>query len=114
MAGRTIIGAQFQKGRIDAFSLNDDGTLPSGATRTTKADIRTSPFRMFVSNGVLYVGAGAIDHAQAYRLDANGLPESNGAPFTQTDPAQEHVPQRRHGGRHFRFVRLGTNRASLP
>ena len=29
LAGRTILGAQFQKGRIDAFQLNDDGTLPS-------------------------------------------------------------------------------------
>ena len=84
LAGRTIIGTQFQKGRIDSFSLNDDGTLPSGATRTTKADIRTSPFRMFVNNGVLYVGAGASDNVQAYRLDANDLPESNGAPFSET------------------------------
>jgi len=84
LAGRTIIGAQFQKGRLDAFSLNDDGTLPSGATRTTKADIRTSPFRMFFDNGVLYVGAGASDNVQAYRLDANDLPESNGAPFSET------------------------------
>jgi hypothetical protein len=84
LADRTIIGAQFQKGRLDAFSLNADGSLPSGATRTTMANITTSPFRMFVSNGVLYVGAGASDNVQAYRLDANGLPESNGAPFSQT------------------------------
>jgi hypothetical protein len=84
LAGRTIIGAQFQKGRLDAFSLNADGTLPSGATRTTKADIRTSPFRMFFDNGVLYVGAGASDNVQAYRLDANDLPVSNGAPFSET------------------------------
>jgi len=92
LAGRTILGAQFQKGRIDAFSLGDDGSLPSGATRTTKADIRTSPFRMFVSNGVLYVGAGAIDRAQAYRLDANGLPESNSAPFAETDKLRNTFP----------------------
>jgi hypothetical protein len=39
---------------------------------------------MFVSNGVLYVGAGASDNVQAYRLDANGLPESNGTPFAET------------------------------
>ena len=84
LAGRTIIGAQFQKGRIDAFALNADGTLPSGATRTTQANVATSPFRMFVSNGVLYVGAGASDNVQAYRLDANGLPESNGTPFATT------------------------------
>jgi hypothetical protein len=84
LAGRTIIGTQFQKGRIDAFNLNADGTLPSGATRTTKANVATSPFRMFVNNGVLYVGAGASDDVQAYRLDANGLPESNATPFTET------------------------------
>ena len=39
---------------------------------------------MFARSNVLYVGAGAIDQVQAYRLDANGLPESNGAPFSQT------------------------------
>ena len=92
LAGRTIIGAQFQKGRLDAFSLRDDGTLPSGATRTTKADVRTSPFRMFFSNGVLYVGAGASDNAQAYRLDANGLPESNGTPFSETNSSGTRSP----------------------
>jgi hypothetical protein len=92
LAGRTIIGAQFQKGRIDAFNLNDDGTLPSGATRTTKADVRTSPFRMFVSNGVLYVGAGSSDNVQAYRLDANGLPESNGTPFAETNTLRNTFP----------------------
>ena len=92
LAGRTILGAQFQKGRIDAFSLSDDGSLPSGATRITKADIRTSPFRMFVNNDVLYVGAGANDRAQAYRLDANGLPESNATPFSQTDTLRNTFP----------------------
>ena len=84
MAGRTILGAQFQTGRIDAFALSPDGTLPSGATRTTQANVATSPFRMFVSSGVLYVGAGASDNVQAYRLDANGLPESDGTPFSET------------------------------
>ena len=84
LADRIIFGAQFQKGRIDAFALNDDGSLPSGATRITKADIRTSPFRMFVDNGVLYVGAGASDNAQAYRLDASGMFESNATPFSET------------------------------
>jgi hypothetical protein len=39
---------------------------------------------MFVSNGVLYVGAGASHSVQAYRLDANDLPESDGTPFTDT------------------------------
>jgi 6-phosphogluconolactonase (cycloisomerase 2 family) len=92
LAGRTIIGAQFQKGRIDAFSLNADGTLPSGATRTTQANVATSPFRMFVSNGVLYVGAGSSDNVQAYRLDANGLPESNGTPFSETNTLRNTFP----------------------
>src|SRR5262249_39233699 len=92
LAGRTIIAAQFQKGRIDSFSLHDDGSLPSGATRTTKADVRTSPFRMFVSNGVLYVGAGASDNVPAHRLDANNLPESNGTPFSETNTLRNTFP----------------------
>ena len=60
------------------------GLAPRGATRTTQANVATSPFRMFVSDGVLYVGAGASHSVQAYRLDANDLPESNGAPFSET------------------------------
>jgi hypothetical protein len=92
LADRTILGAQFQKGRIDAFSLKDDGSLPSGATRITKADIRTSPFRMFVRNDVLYVGAGAIDRVQAYRLNSDGLPDSDATPFTQTDVLRNTFP----------------------
>ena len=60
------------------------GLAPRGATRTTQANVATSRFRVFVSNGVLYVGAGASDNVQAYRLDANGLPESNGTPFATT------------------------------
>jgi hypothetical protein len=47
---------------------------------------------MFVSNSVLYVGAGASDRVEAYRLDANGLPESNGTPFTTTVPLKNTFP----------------------
>jgi hypothetical protein len=85
LAGRTIIGAQFQTSRIDAFSLGTTACSPRARPGRTKADVRTSPFRMFVSNGVLYVGAGTADQVQAYRLDANGLPESNGTPFAETN-----------------------------
>jgi hypothetical protein len=47
---------------------------------------------MFVSNGVLYVGAGAADQVQAYGLDANGLPESNGTPFAETNRLRNTFP----------------------
>ena len=60
------------------------GLAPRGATRTTQANVATSPFRMFVSDGVLYVGAGASHSVQAYRLDANDLPESDGTPLPDT------------------------------
>jgi hypothetical protein len=33
---------------------------------------------------VVKMGAGASDNVQAYRLDANGLPESDGTPFRDT------------------------------
>jgi len=89
----TILGAQFNQGRVDGYRLRDGNLLPKGPTFRTKDDFRTSPFRMFVyrpagldpteSAGVLYVGSGSGDRVQAFQLNREGLP-SDVNPFSQT------------------------------
>ena len=89
----TILGSQFNQGRIDAYRLRDGNLLPKGPTFRTKKDFRTSPFRMFVyrpsglspaeSAGVLYVGSGQGDRVQAFQLNREGLPRDVN-PFSQT------------------------------
>jgi len=87
----SILGAQFLDGRIDGYRLKGDGTLPRGKTRETARNFRTSPFQMFVWNGVLYVGAGEIDRVQAYRLNDEGLPRDR-KPYAQTVQLRDTFP----------------------
>jgi hypothetical protein len=89
----TILGAQFNQGRVDGYRLRDGNLLPKGPTFRTKKDFRTSPFRMFVyrppgldpteSAGVLYVGSGSGDRVQAFQLNREGLPRDVN-PFSET------------------------------
>ena len=89
----TILGSQFNQGRVDGYRLRDGNLLPKGPTFRTKDDFRTSPFRMFVyrpsgldpteSAGVLYVGSGSGDRVQAFQLNREGLPRDVN-PFSQT------------------------------
>ena len=87
----SILGAQFLDGRIDGYRLKGDGSLPRGKTRETARNFRTSPFQMFVWNGVLYVGAGEIDRVQAYRLNDEGLPQDR-KPYAQTVQLRDTFP----------------------
>ena len=87
----SILGAQFLDGRIDGYRLKGDGSLPRGKTRETARNFRTSPFQMFVWNGVLYVGAGEIDRVQAYRLNDEGLPRDR-KPYAQTVRLRDTFP----------------------
>lgn len=90
-ANNTIIGTQFSDGRIDAYRLRDDGSLPKQPTRETDEDVRTSPVRMTVRNNVLYVGGGDVDRVQAYRLSDEGVPRDL-TPFSETDRQKGSFP----------------------
>jgi hypothetical protein len=97
----TILGSQFNQGRIDGYRLRDGNLLPAEPTFRTKKDFRTSPFRMFVyrplgldpaeSAGVLYVGSGAGDRVQAFQLNRDGLPRDVN-PFSQTTVLRNTFP----------------------
>src|SRR5262249_12483097 len=56
----TIFGTQFFRGRIDAYHLAADGTLPKHTTLRSDEDIRMSPVGLVASNHFLYVAAGAF------------------------------------------------------
>lgn len=84
MAGRTLLLTQFVEGRIDSYRLRSDGTLPPLPTARTREDVRTSPVRLTVHNGVVYVAAGEADRVQAYRLYEEGQTRDE-YPFSQTD-----------------------------
>jgi 6-phosphogluconolactonase (cycloisomerase 2 family) len=83
--GPTLLGSQFFHGRIDAYRLKPDGSVPKAPNGHTTENLRTSPVRMTVRAGgsVLYVAAGEDDRVQAYRLDDNGVPDLT--PFSETD-----------------------------
>ena len=97
----TILGSQFNQGRIDGYRLRDGNLLPKGPTFRTKKDFRTSPFRMFVyrpaglnpaeSAGVLFVGSGQGDRVQAFQLNREGLPRDEN-PFSQTTVLRDTFP----------------------
>jgi hypothetical protein len=97
----TILGSQFNQGRIDGYRLRDGNLLPAEPTFRTKKDFRTSPFRMFVyrpsglnpaeSAGVLYVGSGSGDRVQAFQLNREGLPRDVN-PFSQTTVLRNTFP----------------------
>jgi hypothetical protein len=87
----SILGAQFLQGRIDGYRLQSDGRIPRRATRETVRNFRTSPFQMFVWNGVLYVGGGEIDQVQAYRINEDGLPRDR-KPYAQTVRLRDTFP----------------------
>jgi hypothetical protein len=97
----TILGSQFNQGRIDGYRLRDGNLLPAEPTFRTKKNFRTSPFRMFVyrppsldpaeSAGVLYVGSGAGDRVQAFQLNRDGLPRDVN-PFSQTTVLRNTFP----------------------
>jgi len=90
-AGDTLLASQFQKARIDAFHLKDDGRLPKGITVSTKADVRGSPVGLAVRKSVLYVAGGEFDLVQAFGLGPNlSLPDPT--PFSETDVLTNSFP----------------------
>jgi hypothetical protein len=80
----TILGSQFNAGRIDAFRLKSDGKLPSMITQSTNANVRGTPGGLAVRGNVLYVSGGEFDRVQVFGLGmTNALPQGN--PYSETD-----------------------------
>jgi hypothetical protein len=91
LAGDSILGTQFFRGRIDAYRLRPDGRLPDGGrvrlpsspTRTSRQDVRMTPVRAIAADRALYVAAGEDDRVRAYPLRADGVLAS-AEPFSET------------------------------
>ena len=92
LVGQTLLGTQFDRGRVDAYSLEPDGTLPKKITRFTDATLAASPVRMAISpDGVVYVFGGLLDKIVAYRLgDSGGLADKT--PFSETEEQNGSFP----------------------
>jgi hypothetical protein len=92
LAGDTILGTQFFRGRVDAYRLKPDARLPDtprvklpgNPTRTSEQDVRMTPVRATVAGRTLYVAAGEDDRIRAYPLQGNGV-LATGKPASQTD-----------------------------
>jgi 6-phosphogluconolactonase (cycloisomerase 2 family) len=99
MAGDSILGTQFFKGRVDSYRLKRDQRLPDtprvklpgSPTRSSEEDVRMTPVRATVAGRTLYVAAGEDDRIRAYPLQGDGVLAA-GKPFSQTDPLTGSFP----------------------
>lgn len=91
LANRTLLGSQFIDGRIDAYRIRDDGTVPGQPTKTTRGNVRTTPVGLTARNDVLYVATGMWDRVQAYRLDKDGVIKDR-EPFSETEALRDSFP----------------------
>lgn len=84
--GRPIVyGAAF-KGRVDAFKLQADGTLPKDLMSSTPLNVISTPTRTTLGStaqgrGILYVAAGELDRIQAFRLFDGGAIDAGTSPM---------------------------------
>lgn len=65
-----LFGTVFGKGRIDAYVLEPDGTLPRRPTRHTRKNLFRTPVGLAALGQVLFVAAGSLDRVEAYRISA--------------------------------------------
>jgi len=90
-----VYGAGFL-GRVDAFRLKDDGTLPKLPGGSTPKDVTSTPVRTAIgatSGGrpVLYVAAGERDRVQTFPLFPGGLIDPDQDPV-ETDEMTNSFP----------------------
>jgi 6-phosphogluconolactonase (cycloisomerase 2 family) len=84
--GRSIIYAAGYAGRVDAFRLREDGTLPKQPNmNSTPKDVTSTPVRTAIGSTaggrpVLYVASGELDRVQAFRLSDQGSIDESTSP----------------------------------
>jgi len=90
----TIYGSQFTHGRLDAYHIKTNGTLPKQPTRQTPDDARQTPVGIAVTadGRTLYVSGGELDRIRAYRLGADRALPLDPDPFSQTDERKGSFP----------------------
>ena len=101
LAGETLLGTQYFKGRVDAYRLrpldkHDPGSprvrLPSGPTVSSARDVVMTPVRALANDDVLYVAAGERDQVLAYRLKKDTGVLASPSPFSRTAPQSDSFP----------------------
>ncbi len=95
--GHPIIYAAGYSGRVDAFRLGDDGTLPLQPNMaSTPKDVTSTPVRTAIGTTaggrpVLYVASGELDRVQAFHLFAEGRIDAGTSP-AETNEQHDSFP----------------------
>jgi len=86
-----LYGAAFNKGRIDTYRINPDGTLPEeGPIGKTEFDTGLFPAALVKLNGFLYVAQAGRDRIDGYLIQGDGTPSP--FPATSTDTIEPGFP----------------------
>ncbi|MBI5504148.1 MAG: hypothetical protein HY899_05080 [Deltaproteobacteria bacterium] len=73
--GTTLYASAYNAGRIDLFTVADDGMLPEEPPfASTKDDPSSYPARMVLRGGILYVAQAGLDRVDAYVIGPDKLP----------------------------------------
>jgi hypothetical protein len=89
--GDLIYAAAFNKGRIDTYMTNPDGTLEDeGPFSKTEFDTALYPTSLLLLNGILYVAQAGRDRIDGYFIGGDGSP--SGFPATSTIPIRPGFP----------------------
>jgi len=84
--GHTLYAAAYNAGRIDLYTIDDNGMLPEEPPfRRTQDDPASYPAHLLMNDGILYVAQAGLDRVDAYVLDSSGLPPVY--PSSSTNPA---------------------------
>jgi 6-phosphogluconolactonase (cycloisomerase 2 family) len=99
-SGRTLLGSQYFKGRIDSYRLRPETRiagdppvrLPQAPTVMSQTNTVMTPVRITATTDAVYVGGGEIDRVLAYRLRASDGVITDPAPFSRTDEQTNSFP----------------------
>jgi hypothetical protein len=95
--GRPIFYAAGYSGRVDAFRLGEDGTLPKQPNAaSTPKDVTSTPVRTAIGQTaggrpVLYVASGELDRVQAFHLFDGGSIDADTSP-AETNEQHDSFP----------------------
>ncbi len=94
LVGSTLVGTQYNEGRLDSYLVATDGKLPKRPKRRGSKDLRRSPVRMAAYPGrtdLVYVAGGILDQVLAFKVnDKKGLIDPR--PFSATPVDRNSFP----------------------
>jgi 6-phosphogluconolactonase (cycloisomerase 2 family) len=97
--GETLLGAQYFKGRVDAYRLQPEKRLPDAPrirlpkqpTFVSETNPAMTPVRLTATDKAVYVAGGELDRVVAFHLNSHGVPVDT-TPFSRTDEQTDSFP----------------------